>query len=295
MKRLIVLVLFAAAACTTSARAQTFGPDSYGYTGNHTTGNTFTQIKGNGGILITPGSPADPPPATLDDRFYSSNIGFNFPFYGVINTSVFESTNGFISFGGTTNTLQTLDSQITASYTNGSFATNTLPLGNMQVDRAVVAPWWDDMQFTAAQPGGIYVLNRTVAGKQEYVIEWNNVAFFNATANGVTFQIVLRDDGSIDFNYIDVVNGASGTNGASATIGIHNLGGTLANNQFLQWTFNQAAAVSNGDLITFTLSSAVPEPATMALGGLALGGVLVTAKRVRARRRSRRPVIAAKV
>lgn len=273
------LILSALAFTAGGAFAQIFGPDAFGYTGNRTNSPaSFTSIKGAGGTLITP---ADPAAATYDDRFYSVPIGFPFSIYGVSDTTAFVSTNGFISFGGVTNTNTALNTQVGASYNNGNLASASpiISGGNvgMQVDRTFVAPWWDDMQFTNAQPGGLYSLTRTVGAIQEFVVEWNNVAFFNATTNGVTFQAILRSDGSMSFLYPDVTNGATGTNGAEATIGIHNLGGTTANNQFLQYSFNQAGALLNGDRIDIT---PVPEPGSMALLGVAVLGTLARRRRV---------------
>jgi hypothetical protein len=264
---------------TGSASAQIFGPDAYGYTGNRTNApGAFSSIKGAGGTLVTP---ADPAAALYDDWNFSTPIGFAFPIYGGSETTAFLSTNGLISFGGTTNTSATLGAQVGNSYNNGNLASAS-PLisggtGGMQVDRTFIAPWWDDMQFTNGQAGGLYTLTRTVGAIQEFVVEWNNVAFFNATTNGVTFQSILRSDGTISFYYPDVTNGAGGTNAAQATIGMHNLGGTTANNNFLQYSFNQAGALLNGDRIDIT---PVPEPGSLLLLGVAGLGCLVRRRRV---------------
>jgi hypothetical protein len=277
--------LVAAVAAAGPAPAQTFGPDGFGYTGNHVNvPGSFVTIKGNGGTLITPLTPADPPPSTLDDRFYSVAIPFNFPFYGTNNTTAFVSTNGFVSFGGTTNTSQVLDSQISASYTNPNFNSATAitgqGTGSPQVDRQIIAPHWDDMQFTGGQPGGIYTLNRTVSGHQELVLEWAQDAFFNSTTDGVSFQAILRDDGSMSFIYGDLTSAVSGNNnGGAATIGIHDLGGSPSNNRFLQWSFN-TTSVSLNDTINIT-PSAVPEPGTLALCAIGMAGVAAYRRRRR--------------
>lgn len=271
------LLLFAIYAVPAIAPAAvTIGPDTFGYIGVQTNNPAaFTSIKGAGGTRVTP---ADPAAATYDDRFYSAPIGFNFSFYGASSNAVFLSTNGFMAFGGTTNTNQTLNAQITASYTNGSFASASPipPDSNLQVDRQIIAPWWDDMQFTNGQNGGLYILTRTAGAIQELVIEWNNVAFFNATTNGVTFQSILRSDGTFDFIYSDVVNGSTGTNGAESTIGIHDLGGTTTNGRFLEWSTDQPLSVANGDVISFI---PVPEPGSAAVIGLAVFGMAVRRRR----------------
>src|SRR5438874_7647131 len=103
-------VAVAALALHGTARGQAFGPDAAGYTGLHANvPGSFTTIKGNGGTLITPATPADPPPATLDDRFYQVAMPFSFPFYGTSSNTAFVSTNGFLAFGGVTNTNTALD------------------------------------------------------------------------------------------------------------------------------------------------------------------------------------------
>lgn len=262
-------------ALTGSASAAVFGPDAFGYTGNSSNSPaSFTTIKGAGGALVTP---ADPANALFDDRFYAATIPFNFPFYGVNQTAAFLSTNGFISFGGTTNTNAALNTQVASSFGNNTLASATALIAGMQVDRSFIAPWWDDLQFTNAQAGGIYTLTRTLGVVQEFVVEWNSVAFFNSTTDSVNFQAILRDDGSMTFLYRDVLSSNAGnTRGGSATIGIHNLGGTTGNNNFLQYSFNQAAALANGDRIDITL---IPEPGSMALAAGSFAGMLLRRRR----------------
>jgi hypothetical protein len=275
MKSVLVLAAVAGGLClSTVASAGLFpGPDGFGYTGSTTTGNTYTTIKGNGGTRVTP---ADPAAATYDDRFYSVTIPFSFNFYGTGQTTAFISTNGFIALGAATNTGNALDTQQNNSYTNSTFAVAAMPLGGTGqwvADRPVIAPWWDDMQFTSGQQGGIYTRSQVVSGVNEFVIEWANVAFFNSTADGVSFQAVLRDNGTMSFFYGDSASSNTGnTLGASGTIGIHNVGGGTGNDQYLQYSNNQAAAVSNGFAVHI-----VPAPASLALAGL--GGLLVARRR----------------
>lgn len=276
MKSVLVLATSAGGLCLSSAAmAGLFpGPDSFGYSGFTTTGNTYTTIKGNGGTRVTP---ADPAAATYDDRFYQVALPFTFNFYGTANTTAYLSTNGFLSFGGATNTGNALDSQQANSYTNNSFALAAMPLGgsgNWVNDRAVIAPWWDDMQFTSGQQGGLYTLLRTNGlGEQEFVIEWANIAFFNSTTDGVSFQVVLNQNNWISFFYGDSASANTGnTRAASATIGIHDLGGTTGNDRFLQYSFNQVNAVAPGMGIHI-----IPAPASLALVGV--GGLLMARRR----------------
>jgi len=49
--------------------------------------------------LVLPGVPGSPTNLTIDDRYSAViPITFNFPFYGLNNTSLVVSTNGYISF-----------------------------------------------------------------------------------------------------------------------------------------------------------------------------------------------------
>lgn len=284
--RHIWLGLAALAACLSppgDARAQTFGPDAFGYSLTRTNNPaTYTTIKGVAGtILLTPfGAPADPPGSLIDDQFFQAPIGFSFPFYGVNQTDAFVHSNGFIAFGGVTNTNPALGTQVDFSYTNPNFNSASIVGGTgPQVDRHIVAPWWDDLQFTAGQAGGLYTLSRTVGGVQEFVVEWNNDAFFNAVNSPVTFQATLRSNGTMQFLYPDVTTSfAGGTNGASATVGIHDLGGGTGNNRFLQFSFNTVGALNNGDVINFTITP-VPEPSALLLCGAAVAGAWVVRRR----------------
>ena len=74
--------------------------------------------------------------------------------------------------------------------------------------------------------------------------------------------------------------GAAANNAAAQQNVYWDLNGTTANNRFLQYSFNTASVFSN-DVITIT-PSAVPEPGTLALCGVGLGGVAAYRRRRRA-------------
>ena len=261
--------------------AQTIGPDAFGYTLTRTNNpGAFVSIKGAGGTPIF----SDPPAGTQDDVFFSVPIGFNFSFYGVSSSTAFVSTNGYIAFGGSTATNQALGVHTGQSYGNPNFnsALNITAqgiAGGPGVDRQVIAPWWDDLQFTGGQTGSLYTQTRTVGPLQEFVVEWNNDAFFDSPTSPVTFQAILRSNGTMAFFYPDVTTAfPDGTNGISATIGIHDLNATTADNRFLQHSFNQALALANGDVIN--VLAPIPEPTSLLLCGVAaVGGLWVRRRR----------------
>src|SRR5256885_1861205 len=81
----------------------------------------------------------------------------------------------------------------------------------------------------------LHMLTRNIGGVNELVLEWNGVQYFGATANTLTFQAILRSDGSMQFNYPDTSGPAGQSDGQSASIGLHDLNGGGATNRYLQW------------------------------------------------------------
>jgi len=96
--RTILLVAFLASTLVTvypAARAATGGPDSYGYiwvdsrSPSPTVPYSWVDITGPGTKLLL----------TDDNCTYEVSLGFQFRYYGVIESNVFVCSNGFITFG----------------------------------------------------------------------------------------------------------------------------------------------------------------------------------------------------
>jgi hypothetical protein len=140
----------------------------------------------------------------VDDTSVSIPIGFTFPFFGVNNTTVFVSSNGLMSFGSAN-----------SSFTNTNLTTEV---------QALIAPFWDDLHTGGGVANSnVYSQVLGSGSTQRLIVQWNNVRFFSGGTTGdtITFQAVLFADGSVRFNYQDLVSGsATGNNGASATVGI---------------------------------------------------------------------------
>jgi hypothetical protein len=209
---------------------QTVGPDAFNYNGFHTDlPITYETIAGVPGSVRLTTAGTD-----YDDQNFTADLGFSFNFYGVAYTQVSVGVNGLLTFGGT----------------NFNFANSAL--ANPAVDKPAIAVFWDDLYIKAGQANAIYVLQRVndFSGQQECVIEWYQVHSVNdSTGNDMTFQIILRADGTMKCLYPDVTGLAGISGGASATLGIRDTG-AQTNGRVMQMAFN-TAYLSDADHIDY--------------------------------------------
>ncbi len=86
------------------------------------------------------------------------------------------------------------------------------------------------------------------AGHAYVAVEWLNVYDYGQTTNPGTFEVILWDDNTIDFRYLDVnMNSATGcAYGISATVGLENQDGSEGK----KYSYNQAV-LANGMNIRF--------------------------------------------
>ncbi len=124
-------------------------------------------------------------------------IGFNFKFYGEVQTELYISSNGFISFDNITQD----------TYTNDGIPTAGMPDN-------YISPFWDDLD--GRTQGTVYVqqVNNT------FVIQFTNWQLYSGTGS-LTFQIVLQSNNQVCFYYNNM---AATLN--SCTVGIENANGS---------------------------------------------------------------------
>jgi len=131
-------------------------------------------------------------------------LGFPFPFYGQTFNSVRISTNGFLTFTGSS-----------PPYLNK-------PLPNLAAPPNLIAPFWDDLRFLG-DTRALYTRDA-----DSFTVQYNHVPPF-AGVGDFTFQATLYRSGEIVYRYFSMT-GETG----SATIGIQD----ESQSQGLQVVFN---------------------------------------------------------
>ncbi len=196
-----------------------------GYTSNDTVPAAFVDITATGtGLNLT------------DDGSAAITSPFAFSFYGVPSTQFCVGNNGVLVFGVSTCTV--------------AFSNVALP-GTF--GGAAIAPFWDDM----FQPSGnVYWAVQGSAPNRTLIVEWDR-AHYNSgaeTSDRAQFEVILGENGSLSFQYQDLLFGTPNTfdNGISATIGLQGAGGSPVN----QYSFNTVLPHPAPSSIVWTLTSA---------------------------------------
>ncbi|GJQ63062.1 MAG: hypothetical protein SCALA702_21150 [Melioribacteraceae bacterium] len=123
------------------------------------------------------------------------DLGFDFKFYGEVQTSVYFSSNGFITFN---------------DFNENTYSNDDIP--NSDVPNNMIAGFWDDMD---GDEGTVYYK----AEANRFIVQFTNWKKYFGTG-AITFQYVLNKNGKIQVYYNSVDLDVT-----SATIGIENNGG----------------------------------------------------------------------
>ena len=176
-------------------------------------------------------SGTNPFPTASDDIHSGAiPIGFSFDFFCNTYTSVYFSTNGWISFsappGGGAGTSGTWDTNYGPG--DGSGGAETIPTSNPDCPKnCVMGPWQDWYPPTC---GGTCVMYETTgtAPNRKFVATWDDVPMFLCTGTTGTFQIVLNETTNIIENHIENKQNCLTWMDGYATQGLHNSTGTVA-------------------------------------------------------------------
>jgi len=152
-----------------------------------------------GGTVVTPLSAG-----SLDDGTWSNiNLpaGFAFSYFGVTKTAISVSTNGFITFNG-------------SSTENGCCSGQALPSATTPND--VIAMGWEDWNHTA---GTLDYFTNGVAPNRKFVVRAQGIPRFGGTGAPTTAMIILNETANtIDIQITSIVTGSTDV----TTLGIEN-------------------------------------------------------------------------
>jgi hypothetical protein len=168
-----------------------------------------------------------PPSVLLDpaDNYALVSLPFPFPYHGVMETDALIFLDGFIAFDA-------------ISPFDDILSDGANKCGNPEWDRmnGKVMPFWDDLRFTESGfgsdivwDGAVYTQLDGVAPSRTFTVQWTGIStappFGPPPPNSrTTFQLVLHEDGRIDFHYAGPDGGEAGAwhraTGSSATVGL---------------------------------------------------------------------------
>jgi hypothetical protein len=227
--RLLAGVILLASLAIIGKTALAIGPDHYGYTATTTTFN-FEDLT----------EPGFAPTAMLDngnDVAVTIPIGFSFTFYGKTYTSLSVSSNGLITFQGSSVDALPVD------------LTKKAPAA----DLPTIAVFWHDWTFEYFGSDRGYYQTLGTPGNRRLIVQWNFTISNTGPGNDtVTFEAKLFEGSNdIEFHYRDatVIDDLNVSNGKNATVGIRDTAGQVSTRN-LQWSFNQVV-IQDGSAILF--------------------------------------------
>jgi thermitase len=150
--------------------------------------------------------------AISDEMSATVTLPWYFPFYENQYDRLWVGDNGFVSFRR----------GYAGTAPDGSFVFQNGCLPSASQPNDAIYPFWDDLD--PSKGGDIYV---KPVGNDAFVVEWLQVVHWNG-ANPETFEVILRRDGQITFQYLTVADDGS------ATVGVENYDGTMS----WQWLCN---------------------------------------------------------
>jgi hypothetical protein len=185
-----------------------------------------------------------------DDASQNVPIGFPFTFFGTSYTTLWMSTNGFVTFA----------SADADAWINACIPASATPNG-------LIACYWDDL---LVDPGETKYETIGTAPNRRFVLSWTNVGLWAAPASLQTFKIILAET----TNKITTTIVSSAGGGAAATRGIERQDGVAG----FAGSCDQAGSAVAGTSWTWTPSTQILPSADLAItGSTGAGGALTLA------------------
>ncbi|UCG44147.1 MAG: T9SS type A sorting domain-containing protein [candidate division WOR-3 bacterium] len=158
-------------------------PLGYAWIDSDTTdGPTYSWVDTSGADVVM---------ATADDQRIFVDFGFGFPYYDSVYDYAHISSNGWLLFGE--------DQQ--------THAPNPLILPDPSLPNAALYPYWADLRFGTGFGGGkLYRKIEGISPNRRCTFIWQDVLRVGTsdTTNRISFQLVLHENGSIEYQYQDV-------------------------------------------------------------------------------------------
>jgi M6 family metalloprotease-like protein len=186
------------------------GPDASGYwwLDSDSAGPTYTwtDITSTGTLL-----------GSGDDARFSVALPYQFSLYGQLYSTMWVSTNGWVSFG--------TDPGASVPF-NAAVPAATAP-------NAAVYVLWDDLNLVPSDSGYLYYRHYGATPNCSTIVMWKNARRKNLNGgylrpiNPMSFELVLCENGRIYCHYRDCAVGDTVYNwGRSATVGVEDATGT---------------------------------------------------------------------
>ncbi|MBL7738290.1 MAG: choice-of-anchor J domain-containing protein [Chitinophagaceae bacterium] len=224
----------------------------------------YTPVSGGISPVLT-GNGNDP----LPDEGVTGSIliGFSFKYLGTDYTSIYASTNGFVSFAPL----------VTSFFSNDLFAG-----GN---GRLILAPLWEDLSVSGNS--NIQYITSGTPGNRIFTMQWSNVLYdFGANTASLSFQLKLYETSNIiEFVYGQLAGAVQDFSGG-ASIGItgsHTGEGSFLSLSNCGMNPQVSSSVSTDTIKTKPESGQVyrfTPPACMAPGNLTATGITSTGANV---------------
>jgi hypothetical protein len=169
-----------------------------------------------------------------DDQAIAVTMPFSFNLYGATSNNICVDNNGFLLFN------------TTSCPSAGLYVNSSLPAASLPA--AAIMPLWDDFD---SESGNVYTDTRGSTPNRQFIVEWSDRVHFSGSSNsdGATFEVILNEDGTIQFEYADVEYTGGSENpdcagGVCATIGLQN-DSTLFN----QFSAFEASVTDNSGIL----------------------------------------------
>ncbi|MGH8173429.1 MAG: hypothetical protein ACREPX_09785 [Rhodanobacteraceae bacterium] len=192
-----------------------------------------------------------------DDTPVDVTMPFSFNFYGTTSNLLTVSNNGGALFD--------------APHSFLGFSNDSLPSASLSAP--AILPLWDDFDSGS---GEVYTDVRGITPDRQFIVEWFDRVHFRGVSNtdGATFELILNENGTIQFEYADVQYSGFGnlsgdpadcSGGICATIGLQSdatvfdqfsaFEASVTSNSGILWTPSTPQAFTSSDSTTVNVGA----------------------------------------